>query len=44
MYEDIIDKLDIIDRKMTAVVRARKSVCFRTPIVKIMQPNNVDLL
>ena len=41
--EDIIDKLDIIDRKMTADVRVRKSVCFRTLIVKIMQPNNGDL-
>ena len=43
MDEDIIDKLDMIERKMTTVVRVRKSVCFRTLIVKSMQPNNVDL-
>ena len=43
MTEDIIDKLDIIDRKMTAVVMVRKSVCFRTLVVKIMQPDNVDM-
>ena len=43
MAEDIIDKLDIMDKKMTAVVMVRKNVCFRTLMVKIMQPNNVDL-